>query len=135
VEWPHRADGAPLAPPLRDGRRGRSRRCAPGRPAAANAAYRRAAETALETPPRALGLPFDVWTSARLSAYLTETTGVRIAPGWLRALLGQWDYVCGRPKHTLKHLQDPVAVAACVEELAAAASKSGRCAGAVRVPS
>ena len=97
-----------------------------GRPAAADAAYRRAAEAALETLPRRLGLPFDVWTSARLSAYLADTTGVRIAPGWLRALLGQWDYVCGRPKHTLKHLQDREAVAACVEELAAAASKSGR---------
>jgi transposase len=97
-----------------------------GRPVAADAAYRRAAEAALGTPPRTLGLPFDVWTSARLSAYLAETTGVRIAPGWLRALLGRWDYVCGRPKHTLKHLQDPEAVTACVEELAAAACKSGR---------
>jgi transposase len=97
-----------------------------GRPGAADAAYRRAAEGALGTPPRTLGLPFDVWTSARLSAYLAETTGVRIAPGWLRALLGRWDYVCGRPKHTLKHLQDPEAVAASVEELAAAACKSGR---------
>jgi transposase len=97
-----------------------------GRPAVADAAYRQAADAALATPPRALGLPFDVWTSARLSAYLAETTGVRIAPGWLRALLGRWDYVCGRPKHTLKHLQDPVAVAACAEELAAAACKSGR---------
>jgi transposase len=97
-----------------------------GRPVAADARYRRAAEAALATPPRYLGLPFDVWTSTRLSAYLVETTGVRIAPGWLRALLGRWDYVCGRPKHTLKHLQDPVAVAACAEELAAAASKSGR---------
>jgi transposase len=97
-----------------------------GRPATADAAYRRAAETALETPPRTLGLPFDVWTSTRLSAYLAETTGVRIAPGWLRALLGRWDYVCGRPKHTLKHLQDPAAVTACGEELAAAACKSGR---------
>ena len=97
-----------------------------GRPVAADAAYRRAAEVALGTPPRTLSLPFDVWTSARLSAYLAETTGVRIAPGWLRALLGRWDYVCGRPKHTLKHLQDPEAVAACEEELAAAACKSGR---------
>jgi transposase len=102
-----------------------------GRPVAANAAYRRTAEVALETPPRRLGLPFDVWTSARLSACLAETTGVRIAPGWLRALLGRWDYVCGRPKHTLQHLPNPEAVAACVEELAAAACKSGRCAGAV----
>jgi transposase len=97
-----------------------------GRPAEATAAYRQAAEAALGTPPRNLGLPFDVWTSARLSAYLAATTGVRIAPGWLRALLSRWDYLCGRPKHTLKHLQDPVAVAACEEELAAAACKSGR---------
>jgi transposase len=97
-----------------------------GRPAEAGAAYRRAADAALGTPPRTLGLPFDVWTSARLSAYLAETTGERIAPGWLRALLGRWDYVCGRPKHTLKHLQDAAAVAAGEEELAAAACKSGR---------
>jgi transposase len=97
-----------------------------GRPVTADSSYRRAAEAALATPPRHLGLPFDVWTSTQLSAYLAETTGVRIAPGWLRALLGRWDYVCGRPKHTLKHLQDPVAVAACAEELAAAACKSGR---------
>ena len=102
-----------------------------GRPARADAAYRQATEAALGTPPRALGLPFDVWTSDRLSANLAEPTGVRIAPGWLRALLGRWDYVCGRPKHTLKHLQDPMAVAACEEELAAAAGKSGGRAGAV----
>ena len=106
-----------------------------GRPVAADAAYRQAAEAALGRSPRTLGRPFDVWTSARLSAYLAETTGVRIAPGWLRALLSQWDYVCGRPKHTLKHLQDATAVAACEEVLAAAACKSGRCTGAVRVPS
>ena len=106
-----------------------------GRPVTANAGYRQAAETALGTPPRGLGLPFDVWTSARLSAYLAETTGVRIAPGWLRALLNQWGYVCGRPKHTLTHLQDSEAVAACQEELAAAARKSGAGAGAVRVAS
>jgi transposase len=106
-----------------------------GRPVAADAAYRQAAETALGTAPRALGLPFDVWTSARLSAYLAETTGVRIAPGWLRALLSHWGYVCGRPKHTLKHLQDSEAVAACQEELAAAARKSDAGARAVRVAS
>jgi transposase len=56
-----------------------------GRPVKAGAAYLRALETAAETPPPALGLPFDVWTSDRLSAYLAQTTGVRIAPGWLRA--------------------------------------------------
>ena len=58
-----------------------------GRPQKADAAYLAALEAAVETPPRTLGLPFDVWTSSRLSAYLTQQTGVRIAPGWLRVLL------------------------------------------------
>jgi transposase len=96
-----------------------------GRPVHADAAYRQAAEAALEHGPRALGLPFDAWTSARLAAYLERETGVRVAPGWLRALLGRWDWACGRPKHTLNHLQDPAAVAACEAEVAAAAGKSG----------
>ena len=91
-----------------------------GRPPRADAAYRQALERAVDTPPRELGLPFDVWTSARLSAYLAQTRGVRIAPGWLRVLLAQQDFVCGRPKHTLTHLQDPAEVAACKAELAAA---------------
>ncbi len=89
-------------------------------------------EAAVEAPPSRLGLPFDVWTSGRLSAYLTEATGVRIAPGWLRALLARRDFVCGRPKHSLKHLQDPAEVAACQAELAAAGEKGGGRAGAVR---
>lgn len=50
------------------------------RPPQADAAYRRAL-TAVETPPPTLGLPFDLWTSARLSAYLAEQTGVRLVPG------------------------------------------------------
>ena len=103
-----------------------------GRPARADAAYLRALEAAVETAPPALGLPFDVWTSDRLSAYLAEATGVRIAPGWLRALLARRDFVCGRPKHTLKHLQDPAEVAACQAELAAAGEKGGGRAGPVR---
>jgi hypothetical protein len=85
-----------------------------------------ALETAVETPPPRLGLPFDVWTSARLSAYLAETTGVRLAPGWVRALLARQRFVSGRPKHTLKHLQDPEEVALCEAELAAVGGKSGR---------
>jgi transposase len=102
-----------------------------GRPARADAAYLAALERAVETPPRELGLPFDVWTSPRLSAYLAETTGVRIAPGWLRALLSRRDFVSGRPKHTLKHLQDAAEVAACQAELTEAGEKGGRRAGPV----
>jgi transposase len=104
----------------------------PGRPARADAAYLEALERAVETPPRDLGFPFDVWTSARLSAYLAETTAVRIAPGWLRALLARRDFVSGRPKHTLKHLQDAAEVAACKAELTEAGEKGSRRAGPVR---
>jgi transposase len=106
-----------------------------GRPPRADAAYRQALEAAITTPPREVGLGFDVWTSARLSTYLAEQTGVRLAPGWLRVLLTQQDFVTGRPKHTLKHLQDPDAVAACTAELAAAGGTGRRRTGAVRVAS
>ena len=104
----------------------------PGRPPKADAAYLAALEQAVATPPRALGLPFDVWSSRRLSAYLREQTGVRIAPGWLRVLLHRRRFACGRPKHTLDHLQDPEEVAACAAALQAAGEKGGRGAGAVR---
>jgi transposase len=103
-----------------------------GRPPQADAGYLEALGRAVDTPPPSLGLPFDVWTSARLSAYLAETTGVRIAPGWLRALLARRRFACGRPKHTLKHLQDEAEVAACEHELAAAEKKGGAEPGAVR---
>lgn len=106
-----------------------------GRPPQADAAYVQALEGAADTAPPALGLPFDVWTSGRLSAYLAETTGVRIAPGWVRALLARQRFACGRPKHTLRHLQDPDEVAACEAELAAAGEKGGGRTGAVRVSS
>ena len=96
-----------------------------GRPVTADAAYHQALEAALATTPAAVGLPYDVWTSARLSAYLAERTGVRIAPSWVRTLLKRHDYVQGRPKHTLTHLQDPVATAACADELAAVEKKGG----------
>lgn len=96
-----------------------------GRPPKADAAYLAALERAVETPPRELGLPFDAWTSARLSAHLAEATGARVAPGWLRVLLHRRDFACGRPKHTLGHLQDPAEVAACEDALAAAGGKGG----------
>jgi transposase len=106
-----------------------------GRPPRADAAYLQALEAAVTTPPRELGLGFDVWTSARLSTYVAEQTGVRLAPGWLRALLNQRGFVVGRPKHTLKHLQDPAAVAACAAELAAAGGTGRRRTRAIRIAS
>ncbi len=102
-----------------------------GRPPKADAAYLAALEAAVETGPRTVGLPCDVWTSGRLSAYLTQQTGVRIAPGWLRVLLHRQRFVCGRPKHPLDHLQDPAEVAACAEALRVAGEKGAGTAGAL----
>jgi len=102
-----------------------------GRPPKADAVYLAALEAAVETAPRTLGLPCDVWTSRRLSAYLTQQTGVRIAPGWLRVLLHQQRFVCGRPKHTLDHLQDPEDVAVCETRLQVVGEKGAHAAGAV----
>ena len=98
----------------------------PGRPARADTAYLGALDLTVETPPPVLGLPFDVWTSARLSAYLAETTGVRIAPGWVRALLARRRFACGRPKHSMRHLRDREEVALCEAELAVVGEKGGR---------
>jgi transposase len=105
----------------------------PGRPPKADVAYLAALEAAVETEPRTVGLPFDGWTSGRLSAYLMQQTGVRIAPGWLRVLLHRQRFACGRLKHTLTHLQDPAEVAACQEALRAAGEKGGGAAGTVRI--
>ncbi len=105
-----------------------------GRPVHADAAYLAALEAALETPPQALGLVFDVWTSDRLSVYLEQQTGVHICPGWLRVLLGQRGWVCGRPKHTLKQLQDPAAVAAARTKLAVVGEKGAPGAREIRAP-
>jgi transposase len=104
----------------------------PGRPRRADDAYLAALERATDTPPRDLGLAFDVWTSARLSAYLAQTTGTEIAPGWLRVVLGRRRFACGRPKHSVAHLQDPAEVAACEERLAQAGKKGGAGAAPLR---
>jgi transposase len=103
----------------------------PGRPPKADAAYVAALEEAVATPPRTLGLPFDVWSSRRLSAYLATTTGVGVAPSWLRVLLHRQRFACGRPKHTLEHLQDPEEVAACEQALQRAGEKGAADAGPV----
>jgi transposase len=96
-----------------------------GRPPRADAASCAALAQAVATYPPELGLPFDVWTAGRLSADLVETTGVRIAPGWVRVRRGQQEFGCGRPHHTLRHLRDAEEVAACEREVPAAGETRG----------
>ena len=97
-----------------------------GRPAKADATDQALLEQTVLTPPRDLGLPFDTWTSAQLSAYLAEQIRVRIAPGWLRVLGSRSRFVCGRPKHALEHLQDSDDVTRCEQELAQVGENGGR---------
>ena len=97
-----------------------------GRPPKVDAAYAAALDQALAVGPRACGLLFDVWTTERLSAYLTEQTGVRVAPGWLRTVLQRRGYGWGRAKHTLRPRRIAAEVAACERELQAAGEKGGR---------
>lgn len=103
-----------------------------GRPRQADDAYLAALEQAVEAPPREVGQGFDVWTSARLSAYLAETTGTRIAPGWLRVLLHRRRFASGRAKHSVAHLQDEAEVAACEERLQAVGEKGEGAAATLR---
>jgi transposase len=103
-----------------------------GRPPKADARYLARLDAALEQGPRALGLPFDGWTSPRLSAYLAAQTGVRLAPGWLRVVLQRRGYAHGRPKHTVRHLRTAAEVTACTAELQAVGGKGRRGPGALR---
>jgi len=105
-----------------------------GRPRRADATYLAALAAAVETDPRTLGQAFDVWTSARLSAYLAEATGVRIVPGWLRVLLHRQRFANGRPKHSVAHLQDAEEVAACEERLQVVGEKGEGAARPLRTP-
>ncbi len=109
--------GSPLwpMPPARDDRRaptrltyGRWRRRRKARRASSGCGLRRVDQ------PATMRLPVE------------ERTGVRIAPGWLRVLLGRRRFACGRPKHTLKHLRDPEELATCEAELEEAGKKGSR---------
>jgi hypothetical protein len=100
-----------------------------GRPVRADAASLAALETALETPPGTLGVACAVWTSDRRAADREPQTGGHLRAGWLRVVLAQPGGVCGRPKHTLKPLHDPAAVAASRAEREALGGKGAHGAG------
>jgi transposase len=103
-----------------------------GRPPKVDVAYAAALEAALAVGPRACGLICDVWTTDRLSAYLAEQTGVRVAPGWLRTVLHRQGYSWGRAKHALRQRRIAAEVAACEAVLRAAGEKGGQRSGPLR---
>jgi transposase len=84
-----------------EGIQGLSDKERPGRPRIATPEYIETALTALRRRPRALALPFSVWTVDRLLAYLTEQTGITVSDETLRTHLLAHGFSFSRPQHKI----------------------------------
>jgi transposase len=56
----------------------------------------------IDLDPRAVGVPSPLWTTGLLATYLAAQTGVAASDETVRRYLHRFDYVCKRPKWTLK---------------------------------
>src|SRR5919206_1439742 len=73
----------------------------PGAPPKATSAYRERLLEVVRRRPRALGLPFSLWTAARLADHLAELTGVRMSAPSVCRLLRAGGMALSRPQHTI----------------------------------
>lgn len=83
-----------------------------GKAPKATAAYRQELTEVLDSAPARYGYDFTIWTAERLCTHLEAVTGIALRPRTMYDLLNQMGYAFRRPKLSLKHLQDPEAVAA-----------------------
>ena len=81
--------------------------------------YIRLLEETLEHEPAHYGYAFAIWTRERLRDHLDQQTGIHISINWMGEVLKAQDYVLRRPKHDVRHRQDPVAKAEAQETLEA----------------
>jgi hypothetical protein len=51
--------------------------------------------------PRSLGLPYSLWTLARLADCMAEQTGIRVEAETVRVYLKEADIVLSRPQHKI----------------------------------
>jgi transposase len=51
--------------------------------------------------PRSPGLPFSLWTLARLADYMAEKTGIRVSGETVRRYLKEAEIVLSRPRHKI----------------------------------
>ena len=72
-----------------------------GAPPKVTPAYRERLLAAVRRRPRALGLPFSLWTGDRLADYLAEQTGLRLSYETVRRVLAAAEIVLSRPQHTI----------------------------------
>jgi len=79
----------------------------PGRPRRVTPAYEALLIEVVEQEPRSLGLAFSNWTTANLSAYLAQRTGIKIKARQVENYLKAHGFRLRRPVLTVKHKQDP----------------------------
>jgi transposase len=73
----------------------------PGSPRKVTPEYRAQLAEVVRVRPRSLGLPYSLWTLARLADYLAEQTGIRIEAETVRVYLKEAEMVLSRPQHKL----------------------------------
>jgi transposase len=72
-----------------------------GAPPKITPAYRERLLQVVRQRPRSLGLPFSLWTAARLADHLAEATGLRISVPSVHRLLRAGGMALSRPQHAI----------------------------------
>jgi len=73
----------------------------PGSPSQVTPEYAAQVVEVVRHRPRSLGLPFSLWTLARLADYMAEQTGIRVSGETVRRYLKEAEIVLSRPQHKI----------------------------------
>jgi transposase len=73
----------------------------PGSPNKVTPEYAAQLVAVVRRRPRSLGLPFSLWTLARLADYMAEQTGLRVSGETVRRYLEEAEIVLSRPQHKI----------------------------------
>jgi transposase len=73
----------------------------PGAPRKVTPEYVKELVEVVRLRPRSLGLPFSIWTLARLADYMAEQTGIRVEGETVRVHLKEAEIVLSRPQHKI----------------------------------
>ena len=74
----------------------------PGRPVVAPPSWDAELRRVIDLDPHDVGVPSALWTTGVLAGYLAVQTGHATSDETVRRYLHRYDYVCKRPKWTLK---------------------------------